>query len=64
MSEVKPEHKPEDGENYAMGNNVDPKNVQELTQYVSYRTSQPFFYVLILVFCPSGNKTIISIINQ
>ncbi|XP_058802638.1 heat shock factor-binding protein 1 [Phymastichus coffea] len=34
MAEVKPDHKVEDGENYSMGNNVDPKNVQELTQYV------------------------------
>lgn len=35
MAEVKADHKVEDGENYSMGNNVDPKNVQELTQYVS-----------------------------
>ncbi|XP_031786738.1 heat shock factor binding protein 1-like isoform X1 [Nasonia vitripennis] len=35
MAEVKPDHKVEDGASYAMGNNVDPKNVQELTQYVS-----------------------------
>ncbi|OXU27334.1 hypothetical protein TSAR_007294 [Trichomalopsis sarcophagae] len=34
MAEVKPDHKVEDGASYAMGNNVDPKNVQELTQYV------------------------------
>ena len=35
MADIKPEHKPEDGENYAMANNTDPKNMQELTQFVS-----------------------------
>ena len=36
MADIKPEHKPEDGENYAMANNTDPKNMQELTQFVSW----------------------------
>ncbi|XP_012266704.1 heat shock factor-binding protein 1 [Athalia rosae] len=35
MADVKQEHKnAEDDENYAVGNNTDPKNMQELTQYV------------------------------
>ncbi|XP_043288694.1 heat shock factor-binding protein 1 [Venturia canescens] len=34
MADIKQEHKPEDGENYAMANNTDPKNMQELTQIV------------------------------
>lgn len=35
MADIKQEHKPEDAENYAMANNTDPKNMQELTQFVS-----------------------------
>lgn len=37
MADLKPEQKNnEEGENnYAMSNNTDPKNMQELTQYVS-----------------------------
>ncbi|XP_044008846.1 heat shock factor-binding protein 1 [Aphidius gifuensis] len=34
MADVKQEHKPEDGENYPISNNTDPKNMQELTQFV------------------------------
>ena len=36
MADIKPELKPvDDQQNYAVGNNSDPKNMQELTQYVS-----------------------------
>jgi len=34
MADIKQEHKPEDDENYTMANNTDPKNMQELTQFV------------------------------
>lgn len=35
MTDVKQEHKTsEDEDNYTVGNNSDPKNMQELTQYV------------------------------
>lgn len=35
MTDVKQDHKGEDVDSYGMGNNADPKNMQELTQYVS-----------------------------
>lgn len=35
MADVKQDHKGEDVDNYGMGNSADPKNMQELTQYVS-----------------------------
>ncbi|XP_015584671.1 heat shock factor-binding protein 1 [Cephus cinctus] len=34
MADIKQDHKNEDGENYVVANNTDPKNMQELTQYV------------------------------
>ncbi|XP_015509843.1 heat shock factor-binding protein 1 [Neodiprion pinetum] len=34
MADVKQEQKTEDDENYAVGNNTEPKNMQELTEYV------------------------------
>ena len=36
MAEAKQELKPEDNEGYSAVAGQDPKNVQELTQYVSY----------------------------
>lgn len=38
MADIKQDHKGEDVDSYGMGNNADPKNMQELTQYVSPRT--------------------------
>ncbi|XP_026831083.1 heat shock factor-binding protein isoform X1 [Ooceraea biroi] len=35
MADIKQDHKGEDVESYGMGNSTDPKNMQELTQYVS-----------------------------
>lgn len=35
MADIKPDHKVEDTDNYGMGNNAEPKNMQELTEYVS-----------------------------
>lgn len=40
MADIKQEHKSDSGENFAMATNVDPKNMQELTQFVSY-----FYYI-------------------
>ncbi|KAL0132733.1 hypothetical protein PUN28_000461 [Cardiocondyla obscurior] len=37
MADIKQDHKGEDVDSYGMGNNADPKNMQELTQYVSPR---------------------------
>jgi len=37
MADVKQDHKGEDVDSYGMGNSADPKNMQELTQYVSPR---------------------------
>ncbi|XP_033208992.1 heat shock factor-binding protein 1 [Belonocnema kinseyi] len=34
MAEIKQDHKADESENYAVGNSTDPKNMQELTQYV------------------------------
>ncbi|XP_051158373.1 heat shock factor-binding protein 1 [Leptopilina boulardi] len=34
MAEIKQDPKSEDSENYNVGNSADPKNMQELTQYV------------------------------
>ncbi|XP_011347793.1 heat shock factor-binding protein 1 isoform X2 [Ooceraea biroi] len=34
MADIKQDHKGEDVESYGMGNSTDPKNMQELTQYV------------------------------
>ncbi|XP_012270009.1 uncharacterized protein LOC105694175 isoform X2 [Orussus abietinus] len=34
MADIKQDLKTEDGENYSMGNNTEPKNMQDLTQYV------------------------------
>ncbi|XP_029034069.1 uncharacterized protein LOC117600690 [Osmia lignaria lignaria] len=34
MADIKPDHKVEDTDNYGMGNNAEPKNMQELTEYV------------------------------
>ncbi|KYM88322.1 Heat shock factor-binding protein 1 [Trachymyrmex septentrionalis] len=34
MADVKQDHKGEDVDSYGMGNSADPKNMQELTQYV------------------------------
>ncbi|XP_012229665.1 heat shock factor-binding protein 1 isoform X2 [Linepithema humile] len=34
MADIKQDHKGEDVDTYGMGNNADPKNMQELTQYV------------------------------
>ncbi|EFN76867.1 Heat shock factor-binding protein 1 [Harpegnathos saltator] len=34
MADIKQEHKGEDVDSYGMGNSTDPKNMQELTQYV------------------------------
>ncbi|XP_076244536.1 uncharacterized protein LOC143185432 [Calliopsis andreniformis] len=34
MADIKQDHKVEDSDNYGMGNSADPKNMQELTQYV------------------------------
>ncbi|CAK9799660.1 Heat shock factor-binding protein 1 [Anthophora plagiata] len=34
MADIKQDHKGEDTDNYAMGNNAEPKNMQELTEYV------------------------------
>lgn len=35
MADIKQDHKSEDVDSYGMSNNADPKNMQELTQYVS-----------------------------
>lgn len=35
MADIKQDHKNEESDNYTMGNNTDPKNMQELTQYAS-----------------------------
>lgn len=35
MADIKQEHKSEDVDSYGMSNSADPKNMQELTQYVS-----------------------------
>ena len=35
MAEVKQDHNSEDSDTYATGSSADPKNMQELTQYVS-----------------------------
>lgn len=35
MADIKQDHKGEDVDSYGMGNSADPKNMQELTQYVS-----------------------------
>ncbi|XP_071575048.1 uncharacterized protein [Temnothorax nylanderi] len=37
MADIKQDHKGEDVDSYGMGNSADPKNMQELTQYVSPR---------------------------
>lgn len=53
MADIKQEHKPEDGENYAMANNTDPKNMQELTQFVSTVVESvelPFFHRRVGIF--------------
>ncbi|XP_074115488.1 uncharacterized protein LOC141538091 [Cotesia typhae] len=34
MADIKQEYKSDSGENFAMATNVDPKNMQELTQFV------------------------------
>ncbi|XP_017799375.1 PREDICTED: heat shock factor-binding protein 1 [Habropoda laboriosa] len=34
MADIKQDHKVEDTDNYGMGNNAEPKNMQELTEYV------------------------------
>lgn len=35
MADIKQDHKGEDTDNYGIGNNAEPKNMQELTEYVS-----------------------------
>ncbi|XP_076750778.1 heat shock factor-binding protein 1 isoform X1 [Xylocopa sonorina] len=35
MADIKQDHKGEDTDNYGMGNSTEPKNMQELTEYVS-----------------------------
>jgi len=35
MADIKQDHKGEDVDSYGMSNSADPKNMQELTQYVS-----------------------------
>lgn len=46
MADIKPEVKPtEEQQNFAVGTTSDPKNVQELTQYVSL-----FIYTRVSVF--------------
>jgi len=35
MADIKQDHKGEDVDSYGMNNSADPKNMQELTQYVS-----------------------------
>lgn len=41
MADVKQEHnKTDDVDAYGMGNSADPKNMQELTQYVSLLSSE------------------------
>lgn len=37
MADIKQDHKGEDVDSYGMANSADPKNMQELTQYVSPR---------------------------
>ncbi|KAF3422564.1 hypothetical protein E2986_13971 [Frieseomelitta varia] len=34
MADIKQDHKGEDTDNYGIGNNAEPKNMQELTEYV------------------------------
>ncbi|KAK9510788.1 hypothetical protein O3M35_005500 [Rhynocoris fuscipes] len=34
MADVKQDIKPDEQQNFAVGNNSDPKNLQELTQYI------------------------------
>lgn len=51
MAEAKSEVKAEDQQNFAVGNNSDPKDMQELTNYVSRilipgLLSHPFDHVL------------------
>lgn len=36
MADIKQDHKGEDADNYGMVNSADPKNMQELTEYVSW----------------------------
>lgn len=36
MAEMKQDYKQDDSDSYSVASNVDPKNVQELTQYVSF----------------------------
>ncbi|KAL6443141.1 hypothetical protein ACFW04_002828 [Cataglyphis niger] len=38
MADIKQDHKNEDVDSYGMSNSADPKNMQELTQYVSPHT--------------------------
>lgn len=40
MADLKQEIKPDEQQNFAVGNNSDPKNLQELTQYVSNLISE------------------------
>ena len=35
MADIKQDHKGEDTDNYGIGNNAEPKSMQELTEYVS-----------------------------
>lgn len=34
MADIQQDHKPEETDNYGMGNSPDPKNMKELTQYM------------------------------
>ncbi|XP_003492051.1 heat shock factor-binding protein 1 [Bombus impatiens] len=34
MADIKQDHKTEDTDNYGIGNSTEPKNMQELTEYV------------------------------
>lgn len=45
MADIKQDHKSEDVDSYGMGNSADPKNMQELTQYVRARIQ---FVVLLI----------------
>lgn len=58
MADIKQEHKGEDVDNYGMGNSTDPKNMQELTQYVSLRflfCSCPSFFAVKCVLSNADN---------
>lgn len=60
MAEIKPEHKTEDGENYTIANNADPKNMQELTQFVSRNYIVCYFSRRAYGFCGYLNCNLIN----